>query len=181
MDTPEISQIDERPVSTVRPKGFLVAHYHEMSDQDLSDALPRLTRTQVRVLTLAAQGANKKEICRTIGIRKTTLMNYLYANEPFHDAYYTIIAGTGFSANNTQRLALSKGISSVERLAEIAQMPIDWETTKPAMIAQSVSASKELLSLGGVYPKSAGDGGGTVNIGQLLVNLTQDDTPQWKR
>ena len=60
-------------------------------------------------------------------------------------------------------------------------MPIDWETTKPAMIAQSVSASKELLSLGGVYPKSTSDGGGTVNIGQLLVNLSPDSTPQWKR
>jgi len=170
---------ETRPLSRVVPKGFLPAHYHELSEQELSDALPTFTRTEVRVLTLAAKGISKKEICSRVGLKTSTLTKYL-TKELFHDAYYTLVGGAGFTNANAQALAQSKAVPIIERLNDIATMPIDWDSTKPAMVAQSVSASRELLTLGGAYPKSTPDGT-TINIGQMLLNLTTGDTPQWKR
>ena len=170
---------DTRPLSRVVPKGFLPAHYHELTELELSDALPTFTRTEIRVLTLAAKGISKKEICSRVGLKTSSLTKYL-KQELFHDAYYTLVGGTGFTNANAQALAQSKAVPIIERLNDIATMPIDWDATKPAMIAQSVSASRELLTLGGAYPKSTSDAT-TINIGQMLLNLTPSDTPQWKR
>jgi len=170
---------DTRPLSRVVPKGFLPAHYHELTELELSDALPTFTRTEVRVLTLAAKGISKKEICSRVGLKIASLTKYL-KQELFHDAYYTLVGGTGFTNANAKALAQSKAVPIIERLNDIAIMPIDWDSTKPAMIAQSVVASRELLTLGGAYPKSTADAT-TINIGQMLLNLTPSDTPQWKR
>ena len=177
MDT-EITPVDERPLSIVVQNG-LPAHYHELDEDEVSKAIARCTRTEVRILNLVAKGMKASEICKQIGLKRSYLTRLLQTRGDFHDAYYTIMAN-GFSSENIRALAQSKAVSLVEHLEEIATAPFD-EDTKPARLAVSVNASKELLTLSGLYRGTQREGT-TVNIGQLLVQLSNtDDTPQWKR
>ena len=174
----EITPADERPLSTIKVRGMF-ATYHELSDAEMNRALAQCTRTEIHILNLAAKGMNGAEICREIGIKRITMAQYLSTKEHFHDAYYTVM-GMGFSSENIRALAHSKAVGLVEHLETIATEPFDSDT-KPARLAVAVNASKELLDLAGLHQGNAGDGA-TVNIGQLLVQLsTNDDTPQWKR
>ena len=170
--------IDERPLSTVKTSGPNgLAHYHELTEAEVGSAIQRFSRTEVKMLSLAARGYSNKNICQEIGVKASTLRRSL--DKPlFHDAFYTV-AGYGFSSDTVVALAKSKAIDLVEHLNDVAMMPIT-EDTKPAQLAVSVNASKELLTIGGIY-KNAVQDPTTVNIGQLLVNLKIDDTPQWKR
>ena len=177
MDT-EITPVDERPLTTFVQNG-LPAHYHELDEDEVSKAIARCTRTEVRILNLVAKGMKASAICKQLGLKRTVLTKYLASRPHFHDAYYTIRAN-GFSSENIRALAHSKAVSLVEHLEEIATAPFD-EDTKPARLAVSVNASKELLTLSGLYKGTQQDAT-TVNIGQLLVQLSNtDDTPQWKR
>jgi len=177
MDT-EITPVDERPLSIVVQNG-LPAHYHELDEDEVNKAIARCTRTEVRILNLVAKGMKASEICKQIGLKRSYLTRLLQTRGDFHDAYYTIMAN-GFSSENIRALAQSKAVSLVEHLEEIATAPFD-EDTKPARLAVSVNASKELLTLSGLY-RGTQQEGTTVNIGQLLVQLSNtDDTPQWKR
>ena len=159
-------------------QGGILAHYHELDEDEVNKAIARCTRTEVRVLNLVAKGMKASEICKQIGLKRSYLTRLLQTRGDFHDAYYTIMAN-GFSSENIRALAQSKAVSLVEHLEEIATAPFD-EDTKPARLAVSVNASKELLTLSGFHRGMSGDST-MVNIGQLLINLGTDDTPQWKR
>jgi len=170
---------DERPLSTLKQSGMLT-HYHELSEEEVNKALTQCTRTEVRILNFAAKGMRGAEICREIGLKRSTLTQYLKSRPHFHDAYYTVVS-SGFSSENIRALAHSKAVSLVEHLETIATEPFD-ENTKPARLAVAVNASKELLDIAGLHKGMSGGDGATINIGQLLVQLsTKDDTPQWRR
>ena len=171
----DIVREDERPLSTVMV-GNQVAHYHELTEVEVSTALHKLSRTEIAILNLAAGGMGGSAICTNVGIKRSTFSRYM-KKSLFHDCYYTV-QSAGFTSDNIREMAHAKAANLVEHLNDIATMPID-EDTKPAQLAVSVNATKELLTLGGLYKGVAPDT--TVNIGQLLVNLGTDDTPQWKR
>ena len=177
MDT-EVTHDEGRQLSTIQQNGHL-AHYHELSEGDLNNALRQCTRTEVRILNYVAKGMSGAEICREIGIKRATLTQYLRQRSHFHDAYYTVMA-TGFSSENIKALAHSKAVGLVEHLESIATADFNDET-KPARLAVAVNASKELLDIAGLHNSTSGDGA-TINIGQLLVQLSNsDNTPQWRR
>jgi len=172
----DIAQIDERPLSTVMVGGQ-TAHYHELTEAEVSTALHKFTRTEIAILNLAAGGMGGSAICEKVGIKRSTFSKYL--QKPLlHDCYYTV-QSAGLTSDNIRELAHAKAANLVEHLNDIATMPVD-EDTKPAQLAVSVNATKELLTLGGLY-KGVQPDATTVNIGQLLVNLSTDTTPQWKR
>ena len=174
----EITPVDERPLSTIKQSGMLT-HYHELTEGELNKALSQCTRTEVRILNYAAKGMRGAEICRELGLKRSTLTQYLKQRPHFHDAYYTVV-NSGFSSENIKALAHSKAVGLVEHLEAIATAPFD-EDTKPARLAVSVNASKELLDLAGLHKGMSADGA-TINIGQLLVQLSTNDgdIPQWK-
>lgn len=176
MDT-EITPVDERPLSAFVQNG-LPAHYHELDEDEVNKAIAKCTRTEIKVLNLVAKGMKASEICKQIGLKRTVLTKYLASRPHFHDAYYTIMS-TGFSSENIRALAHSKAVEVVENLSDLATEPFDSET-RPARLAVKVNASKELLELAGLHRGMSGDST-MVNIGQLLINLGTDDTPQWKR
>ena len=51
----DIVQVDERPLSTVTI-GNQVAHYHELTEAEVSTALHKLSRIEIAILNLAAGG-----------------------------------------------------------------------------------------------------------------------------
>ena len=171
----DIVRTDDRPLSTVM-MGNQVAHYHELTEAEVSNAVRKLTRTEIAILNLAAGGMGGSAICAKVGIKRSTFSRYM-KKTLFHDCYYTVQA-SGFTSDNIREMAHAKAANLVEHLNDIATLPID-DDTKPAQLAVSVNATKELLTLGGLYKGVAPDT--TVNIGQMLVNLSTDDTPQWKR
>ena len=171
----DIVQVDERPLSTVTI-GNQVAHYHELTEAEVSTALHKLSRIEIAILNLAAGGMGGSAICEKVGIKRATFSKHM--KKPlFHDCYYTV-RSSGFTSDNIREMAHAKAANLVEHLNDIATMSID-EDTKPAQLAVAVNATKELLTLGGLYKGVAPDP--PVNIGQLLVSLATAGTPQWKR
>ena len=173
--------IDERPLSQIRSPGPAgVAHYHALSEAELSDAVQRCTGTEIRMLSLAAKGYSNQAICKELGIKLSTL-THARKKETFKDSFYTI-RSYGFSSETVIAAARSKALDLIEKLSDIAMLPIT-EDTKPAQLTASVTSARELLTISKIYKNPVQDPT-QINIGQLLIKLSQNDTnplKQWER
>ena len=101
--------------------------------------------------------------------------------ETFRDSFYTI-QSYGFSSETVIAAARSKALDLIEKLNDIAMLPIT-EDTKPAQLTASVSSARELLTISKIYKNTVQDPT-QINIGQLLIQLSQTDSdtrPTWKR
>ena len=172
---------DERPLSQIRSPGPTgVTHYHALSEAELSDAIQRCTGAEIRMLSLAAKGYSNQAICKQLGIKGSTLTRSKQ-KETFRDSFYTI-QSYGFSSETVIAAARSKALDLIEKLNDIAMLPIT-EDTKPAQLTASVSSARELLTISKIYKNTVQDPT-QINIGQLLIQLSQTDSdtrPTWKR
>ena len=80
---------DITPAKTIiKVQGQTVA-YEEMTDEQVDDALVRMTPTQQRIIGLAGRGLRSQDICSELSIKPTTLTTYKKA-KAFRDCFYTV-------------------------------------------------------------------------------------------
>jgi hypothetical protein len=176
----EVLPAEPVTMSTTKVYGQTV-WFQELSESELSELIPSFNSGELRMLTLAAQGLKPGAIAKKLGLG----VGYVRASlrkPAFKNAFHTVSSRTAFSIGNLRSLAQASAAQVIDRFSDIAlNTPIDDET-KPATLAQVIGAGKELLSLGGVYREQLQ--AGEVNIGNLLISLTREDTnpkKQWER
>ena len=176
----EVLPADQVTLSTTKVYGQTV-WFEELSEAPLSEVIPPFHSGQIKMITLAAEGLSQQDIATKLGITHAYLRRSL-RNPAFKNAFYTVSCRTAFSIDNLRSLARANAARVIDRFTDIAlNTPIDDET-KPATLAQVIGAGKELLSIGGVYREQLQTG--EVNIGNLLISLTREDSSpkkQWER
>jgi DNA-binding CsgD family transcriptional regulator len=176
----EVLPAESVTMSTTKVYGQTV-WFQELSESELSELIPSFTPGELRMLTLAAQGLKPGAIAKKLGLGVGYVRSSL-RKPAFKNAFHTVSSRTAFSIGNLRSLAQASAAQVIDRFSDIAlNTPID-DDTKPATLAQVIGAGKELLSLGGVYREQLQ--AGEVNIGNLLISLTREDTSpkkQWER
>jgi len=170
----DIIPIDQRPLSTTQISGQ-TAWFHQLSDQEIGDAMGKFTDGEVRILALAARGVAPKEILRQTSIKAVTFTR-LKKRQLFRDAYYSLAADTRpITIEGIRTLAQSHAVDSTMNIIDLANA--DTETAAEHKV--KLEANKEVLSLAGA---TVSQGIPSVQIGQLLVNLVQQQgtKPPWE-
>ena len=176
----EVLPADQVTLSTTKVYGQTV-WYQELTESELTEVIPSFNSGELRMLTLAAQGLKPSAIAKKLGLGVGYIRSSL-RKPAFKNAFHTVSSRTAFSIDNLRSLARANAARVIDRFTDIAlNTPIDDET-KPATLAQVIGAGKELLSIGGVYREQLQTG--EVNIGNLLISLTREDSSpkkQWER
>ena len=153
--------------------------YEEMTDEQVDDALVRMTPTQQRILGLAARGLGNKEICQHLGIKAETLIRYK-KQKLFHDTFYTMaqIQSTVTIAR-VKKIALADALDSYFHIRSLSVVPQEATAAEKRV---ALSANETVLKMAGLFEEPAVKA--EFNIGQMIVRASQidpDPRPQWQR
>lgn len=158
----EETNIDDRPISTMKISGQL-AYFHQLTDQEIGEAMGSFTDGEIKILTLAARGLPPKEIYRQLSIKPRTLRYSLDHKQVFKDCYYSLASSNRpIGIEGVRSLAESYAVDSVVKIHSLTSGQADTASEK----AVQLNANKEILTLAGAYKGTDTSG---INIEKILI------------
>ena len=170
---------DITPAKTIIKVQGQQVSYEEMTDNEVDSALPHMPPTQQRILALAGRGLSNREICAQLAIKAETLIRYK-KQKLFHDMFYTM-AQIPFAITiaTVKKIALADALDSYLHIRSLSVVPPEATAAEKRV---ALSANETVLKMAGVFEEPGIKQ--EINIGQLLVRLSQNDTNtkrQWER